>query len=114
MFKEKIKHQLESTLLKIDESKKLEETDKVLYRDLLQDCAENTNGKTAEEKLQNTTETVFTIVQLLILDKLADNKNTIWNVIKDCKWALVIIVAILSLTLIFRPELASLLTALCT
>ena len=114
MFKPKIQTQLESTLSKIDNSKKLEETDKVLYRDLIQTCAENTNGVTAEEKLQNTTETVFTIVQLLILNKLDVSRHSIWGVIRECKWQIVIIVAILSLVLIFRPELASLITSLCT
>ena len=111
MFKDKIKTQLKGTLSKIDESKKLEETEKVLYRDLLQDCAENTNGKNSEEKLQGVTESVFTVVQLLVLDKLADSKHTMWETIKECKWAIVIIVGILSTLLIFQPQLASLITS---
>ena len=111
MMQDKIKHQLEGTLQKIDESKKLNETDKVLYRDLLQSAADGTNGLTEKDKLQNVSETCFTITQLLILDKLANDKSTIWSVIRDCKWAIVIIVAILSVALVFRPELASLITA---
>jgi len=112
MFKDKIKTQLKGTLSKIDESKKLEETEKVLYRDLLQDCAENTNGKTPEEKLQGVTESVFTIVQLLVLDKLADSKHSMWETIKTCKWQITIIIGILAVLLIFQPELASLITTI--
>ena len=112
MYKDKIQNQLESTLCKIDESKKLEETDKVLYRSLLQDAAEGTNGLTEKDKLQNVSETVFTIVQLLIIDKLAKDRTSIWNTVIHCKWQIVIIAAILAVTLIFRPELSSLLTSL--
>lgn len=112
MFKPKIQTQLESTLSKIDESKKLDETNKVLYRNLLQECAENTNGRSQEEKLQGVSEGLFTIVQILILEKLSKDKATIWNVIVKCRWCIVIIVAILSILLIFRPELASLIPSI--
>lgn len=109
MFKDKIKTQLKGTLSKIDESKKLEETEKVLYRDLLQDCAENTNGKTQEEKLQGVTESVFTIVQLLVLDKLSDSKHSMWETIVKCRWQIVIVIAVLSVLFIFQPQLAAIL-----
>ncbi len=114
MLQDKIKHQLDGTLKKIDESKHIKETDKVIYRDLLEDAARNTNGVSQEEKLQGVTESVFLITQLLILDKLDNDKSVIWAVVERCKWAIVIIVAILSIALVFRPELAGLITTFCT
>lgn len=114
MLQDKIKHQLDGTLKKIDESKHIKETDKVIYRDLLEDAARNTNGVSQEEKLQGVTESVFLITQLLILDKLDNDKSVIWTVIERCKWAIVLVVAILSLLLLFRPELSAVITALVT
>ena len=78
----------------------------------LQECAEKTNGRSQEEKLQGVSEGLFTIVQILILEKLSKDKATIWNVIIKCRWCIVIIVAILSILLIFRPELASLIPSI--
>ena len=114
MLQDKIKHQLDGTLKKIDESKNIKETDKVIYRDLLEDAAKNTNGVSQEEKLQGVTESVFLITQLLVLDKLDNDKSVIWHVIERSKWAIVIIVAILALLLLFRPELSAVITALAT
>lgn len=109
MLQDKIKHQLDGTLKKIDESKNIKETDKVIYRDLLEDAAKNTNGVSQEEKLQGVTESVFLITQLLVLDKLDNSKHSMWETIVKCRWQIVIVIAVLSVLFIFQPQLAAIL-----
>ena len=113
MIKDKIKSQTTACLSAIDQSKHLDESDKMLFRDLINEAANGTNGLDKEEKLQNVSETVFSLVMLKILDKCASpeehKRYSLYRMISECKWAICVLGGILSLALILRPELSALL-----
>ena len=115
MIKDKIQSQTKACLSAIDGSAHLDENDKILFRDLINNAANGTNGLDKEEKLQNVSETVFSLVMLKILDKCTspkeDRRYSLYRMITECKWAICLLGAILSLALILRPELSALLTS---
>lgn len=116
MIKDKIQSQTRACLSAIDRSQHLDENDKILFRDLINNAANGTNGLDKEEKLQNVSETVFSLVMLKILDKCASPKEdvrySIYRTIAECKWAICVLGGILSVALIMRPELSTLISKL--
>lgn len=116
MIKDKIRSQTTACLSAIDGSSHLDENDKILFRDLINNAANGTNGLDKEEKLQNVSETVFSLVMLKILDKCSspkeERKYSLYKMVSECKWAICVLGGILSIALILRPELSALLTSL--
>ena len=123
MMTDRVKSQRNAVLESIDKSTSLDENDKLLFRDLINDAADSTNGLETPEKIQKISETVFSLVMLKILDKCSNNEKTeeeeksnkitnIFSTIVECKWAICVLVGILSVVLILRPELSSLLNGL--
>ena len=112
MLQEKIKTHTAYCIEKIDSSKS-DESDKILYRELIQNCEEGTNGLTPEAKLQKCSENLFYLTSLIVLDKCG-KENTkltgLYKMIVDCKWQICIVVGLICLSLIFRPELSNLIT----
>ena len=115
MMQDKIKSQRNACLSAIDESKTLDENDKILFRDLINNAADGTNGLSQDEKLQNVSETVFSLVMLKILDKCTspkeDKRYSLYRMVTECKWAICLLGGILSIALILRPELSALITS---
>ena len=115
MMQDKIKSQRNACLSEIDNSKSLDENDKILFRDLINNAADGTNGLNQEEKLQNVSETVFSLVMLRILDKCSlpkeDKRYSLYKMVTECKWAICVLGGILSVGLILRPELSALITS---
>ena len=115
MIKDKIRSQTTACLSAIDNSKHLDENDKILFRDLINNAANGTNGLDKEEKLQNVSETVFSLVMLKILDKCTSNEDnkrySLYSMIAECKWAICVLGGILSLVLILRPEISALISS---
>ena len=117
MMQDKIKSNRNAVLSAIDNSTAVDENDKILFRDLINNAADGTNGLNQEDKLQNVSETVFSLVMLKILDKCAsapvENKRySLYRLIAECKWAICVLGGIISGALILRPELSSLITSL--
>lgn len=91
-LKDKIERAKETTL-KIIDSSDLDEAAKMYYADLTVQAAEGTNGLTEKEKLQNVSETCFTLTNIIVqqnckshnefgilskkLDDLAQGQNTL-------------------------------------
>ena len=116
-MQDKIKSNRNAVLSAIDNSTHIDENDKILFRDLINNAADGTNGLGQEEKLQNVSETVFSLVMLKILDKCAappqENKiYSLYKLVAECKWAICVLGGIISAALIMRPELSSLITSL--
>lgn len=115
MIQEKIKNHTAYTISKIDESKNVDDSDKLLFRELIQNCEAATNGLTPEEKLQKTSENLFYLTSLIVLEKCKKEESKLtglYKMIVDCKWQICIVVGLICLSLIFRPELSSLITTL--
>lgn len=83
-------------------------------QDILLHAEEGTNGLTQEEKLQNVSETVFSIVSMMVSQRLDGfgKLNAICKVIVETKWQICIVVGTLAMALVFRPEVAEILKAL--
>lgn len=115
MLQDKIKSNRNAVLSAIDSSSHIDENDKILFRDLINNAADGTNGLTQEQKLQNVSETVFSLVMLKILDKCSVPKEikrySIYRMVAECKWAICLLGGIISAALIMRPELSSLITS---
>lgn len=115
MLQDKIISQRNACLFAIDNSKSLEDNEKMLFRDLINNAANGTNGLNQTEKLQNVSETVFSIVMLKILEKCSPSDNggkySLYRMVAECKWAICVLGGILSLALILRPELSALITS---
>jgi hypothetical protein len=78
---------------------------------------EGTNGLPPDEKLQNVSETVFDLCLLQAFDMIdADRRGRgragLYGMVRDCKWAIVALAAIVCGMLAFSPELADLIGAL--
>lgn len=117
MLQDKIKSNRNAVLSAIDSSNHIDENDKILFRDLINNAADGTNGLNQEDKLQNVSETVFSLVMLKILDKCSKQKEdirryTIYSTIAECKWAICLLGGIISTALILRPELSTLISSL--
>jgi len=82
-------------------------------QDILLHAEEGTNGLTQEEKLQNVSETVFSIVTMMVSQRLDGfgKLQGLFKVIEACRWQITIIAGIIGTCLIFRPEVAELLKA---
>lgn len=82
----------------------------------LQFSLENTNGKTDTEKVQGTAVGVFllfaNLARLYLATAKAPPPDTWKRVIRDCQFAIVLLVLIVAVLLGFRPELAGLLQSL--
>ena len=115
MIQDKIKSNRNAVLAAIDSSMHIDENNKILFRDLINNAADGTNGLNQEEKLQNVSETVFSLVMLKILDKCdktVENRNySLYRMLAECKWAICVLGAIVSTALILRPELSTLITS---
>jgi len=100
----------------IQHSKNLTTDEKGDYQDILLHASAGTNGLTPEEKLQNATESIFSLVCMMITQRLDGGQSGklqgLYKVIEACKWQITIVAGILATCLIFRPEVAELLKAL--
>lgn len=116
MMQDKIKSNRNAVLSAIDSSTHIDENDKILFRDLINNAADGTNGLSQDEKLQNVSETVFSLVMLKILDKCSEpnenKKYSLYRMVTECKWAICVLGGIISAALILRPELSSLISTL--
>lgn len=116
MMLDRIKSQRDACLDAIDNSNFIDDGDKMMFRDLINNAANGTNGLIHDEKLQNVSETVFSLVMLKILDKCngyigSSNKaSTIYQTIVECKWPLVVLGAIVGTVLIIAPEILPIIT----
>jgi hypothetical protein len=98
----------------VQNSKNLSADEKGDLQDILLHAEEGTNGLTQEEKLQNVSETVFSIVTMMVSQRLDGGYGRLqglYKVIMECKWQICILAGILATCLIFRPEVAELLKA---
>ena len=119
MMQDKIKSQRNACLSEIDNSKSLDENDKILFRDLINNAADGTNGLInldgTNKRIVNVSETVFSLVMLKILDKCSltkeDKRYSIYKMVTECKWSICVLGGILSVALILRPELSALITS---
>ena len=91
---------------------KMDIDDKLDLENLVQQAAETTNGLETPEKIAGMAEIMFGIVQLLVTDKIEDNGQGklkgLYDVIEKCQWAIVTAIGIISVLLIFHPELGEL------
>lgn len=116
MMLDRIKSQRDACIESIDKSEFIDDGDKIMFRDLINNAANGTNGLNHDEKLQNVSETVFSLVMLKILDKCngyigSSNKVTsIYQTIVECKWPLVVLGAIIATVLIVVPEIVPIIT----
>lgn len=116
MIQDRIKSQRNACLSKIERSSSIDDADKMLFRDLVNNAADGTNGLSQEQKLQNVSETVFSLVMLKIMDKCSEVReskiSTMYSTISDCKWAICVLGGIIALMCVLRPELSALLISL--
>lgn len=82
--------------------------------EVVSDALETTNGLTAEEKLQASTENQFNLARLLALFIAGQGRHVAtWkDVLMAYKWPLLIAFGFLCILLVLRPELAGLVDSL--
>lgn len=103
-MKPEIERKTQLLINEIQNSKHLSAEEKGDYQDILLHAEAGTNGLTQEEKLQSVSETVYSIVSLMIsksLDKGGGRFEGLYRVLIECKWAIVLITGIISTLLIF-------------
>lgn len=114
MLQEKIKNHTAYCIKAVDESKNVDESEKLFLRELVENCCEGTNGLDNTSKLQKCSENIFYLSTMLVMDKCKTEQNKLtglYRLLYGTRWQIVIISAILSILLIFRPEFANLITA---
>lgn len=90
-------------------SSKLSPDEKEDLADALQSSLEGTNGLTPEEKLQNVSESVFTLMRLHVRARCASGIKSWKDVIVGCKREILWALYGLFVLLFFHPEIAALL-----
>ena len=90
-------------------SSKLSADEKEDLADALQSSLEGTNGLTPEEKLQNVSESVFTLMRLHVRARCASGIKSWKDVLVSCKRELLWALYGLFVLLFFHPEIAALL-----
>lgn len=114
-MKPEIERKTQLLLCEIQNSKHLSAEEKGDMQDMLLHAEAGTNGLSQEEKLQSVSETVYSIVSMMIskcLDRNDGKFAGLYKTIIECKWQVCIIVGVLCLALIFQPQLASVIVSL--
>ena len=116
MIAEDVREETRAVLAAIDASG-MEDDRKSALRRIIVRAEEGTNGLPPDQKLQNVSETVFDLCLLQAFDMIdADRRGRgragLYGMVRDCKWAIVALAAIVCGMLAFRPELADLIGAL--
>lgn len=104
-----IKTRLESLLDSLKDDKNLSATEKNYFSALLNETAENTNGRSTEEKIQGLSTAVFHLTSLWVMDKLdgpTSKLGLLAKTVDSCKWALCVLAGIVSTVLILQPQIA--------
>lgn len=111
MITEATRTETKAVIDAIDKSD-LGEDRKSALRRLLVQAEEGTNGLTQKAKLQNVSESVFSLCVLTALgmvDATGGGRRGLYRLLERTRWQVVLIVAIIGGLLAFRPELAALL-----
>ena len=116
MITEAVKEETKAVLAAIDASG-IDPRRKSSLRKMLVRAEEGTNGLTPEQKLQTVSESVFDLCLLQVFDmidadKAGRGRTGLYGMIRECKWAIVALAAIVCGMLAFRPELAGLIGTL--
>ena len=116
MITEEVKEEARAVLDAIEASK-MDPARKSHLRRMLVRAEEGTNGLAPEAKLQNVSESVFDLCLLQVFDmidadKAGRGRAGLYGMIRECKWAIVALAAIVCGMLAFRPELAGLIGTL--
>jgi len=90
-------------------SSKLSPDEKEDLTDALESCLEGTNGLTPDEKLQNVSESVFTLMRLHVRARCASGVKSWKDVLVNCKRELMWILFAFFGLLFFHPEIAAML-----
>lgn len=93
-------------------SSKLSPDEKEDLADALESCLEGTNGLTPDEKLQNVSESVFTLMRLHVRARCASGIKSWKDVLVICRRELMYLGFGLTALLLFRPEIAQVLGGL--
>lgn len=78
--------------------------------DIITETKENTNGRTAEEKLQSVCLSQFHLARLIssvLVQKSTEPRRGWKDVIIECKWQIVCIACIVCALLAYRPQLSA-------
>ena len=106
-MKPEIEKKTQLLIGEIQASKKLTAEEKGDLQDVLLHAEAGTNGLTQEEKLQNVSETTYSIVSMMVAEKLDGAKKGklegLYNVMIECKWAICVLAGIIGLACIFQP-----------
>lgn len=108
MIQEKIKNHTAYCIGKIDSSK-IEDSDKLFLRELVENCCEGTNGLDNTAKLQKCSENIFYLSTMLVMDKCKTEQNKLtglYRLLYGTRWQITIISAIVAVLLIFQPQIA--------
>ena len=114
MITEATRTETKAVIGAIDKSD-LGEDRKSALRRLLVQAEEGTNGLTQKAKLQNVSESVFSLCVLTALgmvDASDGARRGLYRLLERTRWQVVLIVAIIGVLLAFRPELAELIGTL--
>ena len=98
--------------LKTDSRLSLSERDDMI--EIMSEARDGTNGLTVEDKTQANSVNIANLTYLFIrhlLEGRETGRGGLYRLIRDCRWQIVLIVAILSVLLAFRPQLAALIEA---
>lgn len=90
-------------------SSKLSPDEKEDLADALESCLEGTNGLTPDEKLQNVSESVFTLMRLHVRARCSMGIKSWKDVLVSCKRELMWTAFGFFFLLFFHPELAAIL-----
>lgn len=104
-----VRTRLESLLDSLKDDKSLSAAEKSYLASLLNETAENTNGRSTEQKIQGLSTAVFHLTSLWVMDKLDGQSSKLGllaRTLDSCKWALCVLAGIVSTLLIFQPQVA--------
>ena len=90
-------------------SSKLSPDEKEDLADALESCLEGTNGLTPDEKLQNVSESVFTLMRLHVRARCSMGIKSWKDVLVSCKREIMWVLFAFFGLLFFHPEIAALL-----
>lgn len=114
-MQQKIRNRLDEITAALKESKAVSLADKDDFIEIMSEAAEGTNGLTVEEKTQANSVNIFNLCYLFMRDKLEGGPRGFWqglfHLIERCSWQIVVIVAIIAVAVIFRPEIAEVIKA---
>lgn len=114
-MKPEIERKTQMLIGEIQKSSKISADEKGDLQDILLHAEAGTNGLTQEEKIQNVSESVYSLVSMMIAQRLDGSRwgklEGLYKTIIETKWQICIVAGILAMALIFRPEVAELLKA---